>query len=96
MATSKVQTGIRFEANEEAGKRFTIKAGDIVITDKGNQILMGLDYDGSGDLIGIVLNTLKMLRYFRNMDGLNRRLREENLGTVVRVINKENYIIKEL
>lgn len=90
------QVGITFEAKEEAEEVFEIKAGDIVITSKGVQVLVSHDFDGSTDLRGVLLNTLRMTHYFRNVRELNEKLLEEGFGTVVRVINKENYVIKEV
>lgn len=89
------QAGITFEAKEEVQEIAEIKAGDIVITSKGVQVLVSYDYDGSGDLRGTVLNTLKLTKYFRSVGKLNEILTEEGFGTVVRVVNKENYVIKE-
>lgn len=89
------QVGITFEAKEEAEEVFEIKAGDIVITSKGVQVLIFHDFDGSTDLRGALLNTLRMTKYFRNVRELNEELSEEGFGKVVRVVNKENYVIKE-
>lgn len=89
------QVGITFEAKEEAEEVFEIKAGDIVITSKGVQVLVYHDFDDSTDLRGVLLNTLRMTDYFRNVRELNEELSEEGFGKVVRVVNKENYVIKE-
>ena len=89
------QAGITFEAKEEAEEIFEIKAGDIVITSKGVQVLVSYAFDGSTDLRGTVLNTLKLTKYFRSVGKLNEILTEEGFGKVVRVVNKENYVIKE-
>lgn len=90
------QKGINFKAKEEVAKMPEIKAGDIIITDKGNQIMVVFDNDYSGDFVGVVLNNTTVTDYFRNFRELSAELNALDLGKIERVINKENFVIEEI
>lgn len=90
------QEGIIFKAKEEIAKMPEIKAGDIVITNKGNQVMIVFDNDGSGDFVGVVLNNTTVTDYFSDIRGLSSELNNLDLGKIERIINKENYVIEEV